>query len=196
MEHLKDPWNLAYLVGFVTYMRIRHVFDSRSKDREKVSSRFDGLEKGLILVVFVGTLLVPALFLFTPWLNFADYTSHGALRAAGAGMMAAGLWLFWRSHADLGTNWSVTLELRKDHQLVKHGVYRRVRHPMYSAIWLIGIAQALLLPSWIAGPSALIAWAPLYFIRVPREEAMMREAFGEEYSRYMEETGRVIPRVM
>ncbi len=50
--------------------------------------------------------------------------------------MVAALWLFWRSHADLGRNWSQAFELRKGHELITHGVYRVVRHPMYAAIWL------------------------------------------------------------
>lgn len=57
----------------------------------------------------------------------------------GVVCLAVGLWLFYRSHADLSTNWSVTLELRENHQLITHGVYRSIRHPMYSAFLLYGV---------------------------------------------------------
>jgi protein-S-isoprenylcysteine O-methyltransferase Ste14 len=50
--------------------------------------------------------------------------------------LVIGLWLFYRSHADLGTNWSITLEIREQHRLITQGVYRRIRHPMYSALGL------------------------------------------------------------
>ena len=73
--------------------------------------------------------------------------------------MLAALWLFWRSHADLGQNWSVSLEIRKDHRIVQHGVYRLIRHPMYASIWLWSIAQALLLANWLAGWSAVVPFA-------------------------------------
>ena len=46
------------------------------------------------------------------------------------------------AHADLGLNWSITLEMRKGHELIVHGVYRRIRHPMYAAIFLFAVAQA------------------------------------------------------
>jgi protein-S-isoprenylcysteine O-methyltransferase Ste14 len=51
--------------------------------------------------------------------------------------------------------------VRRDHRLVRHGVYRSIRHPMYSAIWLFGLAQAFLLNNLLAGPAALVAFAPL-----------------------------------
>ncbi len=109
--------------------------------------------------------------------------------------MLAALWLFWRSHADLGLNWSVTLEIRKEHQLITNGVYRSIRHPMYAAIWLFSLAQALLLANWLAGPAALVTFAPMYLLRTPREERMMCEIFGQEYRDYMARTGRLFPRL-
>jgi protein-S-isoprenylcysteine O-methyltransferase Ste14 len=113
----------------------------------------------------------------------------------GAFALAASLWLFWRSHADLGTNWSVTLEIRKGHELVRHGIYRSIRHPMYASIWLFGLAQGLLLQNWLAGWCAVVTFAPMYFLRTPREEQMMCEFFGPEYREYMERTGRLFPRL-
>ena len=109
--------------------------------------------------------------------------------------MVAALWLFWRSHTDLGQNWSVTLELRKGHQMVTQGVYRRIRHPMYASIWLFGLGQGLLLENWLAGWSALVSFTPMYFFRVPREEQMMFEFFGQEYRDYKQRTGRLVPRM-
>ena len=110
-------------------------------------------------------------------------------------MMIGGLWLFWRSHADLGLNWSPTLETRKGHEIISHGVYRRIRHPMYSAIWLFSIAQGLLLNNWLAGWAVVLAFAVMYFLRTPKEEEMMIDHFGNAYKEYMAETGRLFPRI-
>ena len=108
-------------------------------------------------------------------------------------MFAAALALFLATHRQLGRNWSQTLELREGHTLVTHGVYRLVRHPMYSAFFLWGLAQALLLQNWIVGPAGLIGFGTLYAFRVGREEAMMRAAFGPAYADYEARTKRVIP---
>ncbi|HOO53782.1 MAG TPA: hypothetical protein PLX30_06035, partial [Methanothrix sp.] len=59
---------------------------------------------------------------------------------------------------------------------------------------LWAVAQLLLLQNWIAGPAFLVASIPLYVARIPREEEMMLDQFGDEYRRYLERTGRVVPR--
>jgi protein-S-isoprenylcysteine O-methyltransferase Ste14 len=133
--------------------------------------------------------------LFTPWLTFADYRLPILALSCGTTILVFALWLFWRSHADLGQNWSRTLELRHGHQLVQHGVYRSVRHPMYASILLWDLAQGLLLQNWLAGRSALVTFALLYSVRAPREEQMMCEFFGQEYRDYMRQTGRLFLRL-
>ena len=190
-----QPWNVVFLIGFIVYVSIRGVFKQRTKCNEQAVSRVDGLEKTLMIIVIPGGLLLPIVYLFTPWLGFADYHLPPWAGWCGTVLMAAALWLFWRSHADLGLNWSVTLELRRGHQLIKHGVYRSIRHPMYASIWLWCLAQGLLLENWLAGWYALVAFALMYFIRTPREERMMCESFGQEYRDYMRQTGRLFPRI-
>lgn len=190
-----QPWNIVFLVGFIVYLGIRGVFERRTKNNEKTVRRMDVLEKTLLFIVAVGSLILPVLYLFTPWLAFADYRLPAFAPWCGAVLMVAALWLFYRSHADLGENWSVTLELRKGHQLVKQGVYRSIRHPMYASILLWDIAQGLLLQNWLAGWSALVTFAVMYFVRTPREERLMCEFFGQEYRDYMRRTGRLFPRI-
>src|SRR5437762_14065055 len=128
-----DPWNLVFLIGFVVYVVIRGVFKQRVKRNEMMVRRVDALEKTLMLIVIPGGLLLPVVYLFTPWLAFADYHLPAFAPWFGTALMIAALWLFWRSHADLGLNWSVTLELRRGHQLIKHGVDRSISHPMYAS---------------------------------------------------------------
>jgi protein-S-isoprenylcysteine O-methyltransferase Ste14 len=187
------PWNVVFLVGFIVYLGIRYVFARRTRGNEKAVSRA-GRDRILIAIVGVGSLLLPVLYLFTRWLAFADYRLPAWAPWLGTLVMCYALWLFWRSHADLGLNWSVTLEVRKGHQLVKHGVYRLIRHPMYAAIWFFSLAQGLLLQNWLAGWSAFVLFAPMYFLRTPREEQMMCEVFGQGYRDYMRQTGRIFPR--
>ena len=194
MNFLK-PWNIVFFAGFIVYASIRHVFERRTKGIEKGVRRIDALEKVLLVLVAVGNFILPVLYLFTPFLAFADYRLPAFLPWCGSATMLAALWLFWRSHSDLGLNWSAFLEMRQDHQLIRQGVYRSIRHPMYVSIFLFGLAQALLLQNWIAGLSGLVTFLPLYVVRTPREERMMREWFGEEYQDYMRQTGRIIPRL-
>jgi protein-S-isoprenylcysteine O-methyltransferase Ste14 len=139
--------------------------------------------------------LAGVIYVLTHWLDFADYHLPIWAGWVGTAVFAAALWLLWRSHVDLGRNWSPTLEINEDHALVTRGVYRRVRHPMYTAHLLWGIAQALLLHNWIAGVPALAVFVLLYMLRFPREEQLMLDHFGEKYRVYMNRTGRLVPRL-
>jgi protein-S-isoprenylcysteine O-methyltransferase Ste14 len=76
---------------------------------------------------------------------------------------------------------------------VTGGVYRYVRHPMYTSFFLLALAQLLLIPNWLAGGAGLIAVLVLYLFRVRREESMMAEQFGDAYRAYCEKTARIIP---
>ncbi len=195
MSKFSQPWNVVFFAGFVLYLGIRGKFARQAKRNELTVRRMDALEKFLLVLVIGGSTLSVILYLFTPSLAFADYQLPASAPWCGVVVMLAALWLFWRSHADLGLNWSVTLEIRKEHQLICHGIYRSIRHPMYASIWLFSLAQALLLANWLAGWSALVTFAQMYFLRVPREEAMMCEVFGQEYRDYMTRTGRLFPRL-
>jgi protein-S-isoprenylcysteine O-methyltransferase Ste14 len=146
-----QPWNIVFVIGFVIYIVTRGRFASLTKDNESMERRMGLQEMVLLPAMLITSLLFPVIYLFTPLFSFANYELPDWIHCCGLAIMVAGLWLFWRSHADLGFNWSATLELRKSHAIIKHGVYRRIRHPMYAAIWLFSIAQASLLDNWLAG---------------------------------------------
>ena len=188
-----------YFFGVFAEMGIRLPHERRRREIRTTLDRVGWLERSLLGLLFVGMFLAPGVYALTPWLSEADYrSSPGATKLSGllgAGLMAAAVWLFWRSHADLRRNWSPSLQLREGHELVTGGVYRWVRHPMYASQWLWGAAQALLLRNWIAGWASLALFAPLYLLRLPRQERMMLDEFGEAYRSYMARTGRVLPRL-
>lgn len=106
---------------------------------------------------------------------------------------AAGIGLLWATHRELGREFSQTLELKEEHRLVTTGLYSRIRHPMYTAIFLVAIAQLLLIGNAVVAPAFLIAFAILYFSRVKNEERMMLEHFGQAYADYCGRTGRLVP---
>src|SRR6266436_2169852 len=189
-----QAWSVVSLVRLIVSHSLRGVFGGRTKRNEKAVSRVDRTDRALVALVFVGSIVLPALYLFTPRLGFADYRLPAFIPWCGAVTMVIALWLFWRAHVDLGLNWSITLEMRKGHELIVHGVYRHIRHPMYAAIFLFAVAQALLLQNWLAGWAGFVTVALLYFVRTPREEKMMCEFFGESYRDYMQRTGRLWPR--
>lgn len=188
---------IIFLVGVVGWGAIRLPHEVKNKRKNRIDvSRVDRQERLLLIISLTGLGILPiayALLHGKGFLAFADYGFFALQAWLGAIVFAAALALFLATHRQLGRNWSQTLELREGHTLVTHGVYRLVRHPMYSAFFLWGLAQALLLQNWIVGPAGLIGFGTLYAFRVGREEAMMRTAFGPTYADYEARTKRVIP---
>lgn len=195
---MRKLFHAIYLAGIVAEIAIRAPHERRRRQARMVVEHVDAQERGLLGLLFFGMLGLPLLYMVTPWLRWADFRwSERAGRRAGAigvALMGAALWLFWRTHADLGRNWSPTLQLRDEHALVTHGVYRRIRHPMYASQWLWTLAQPLLLQNWLAGWAGVALFLPLYLVRLLREERMMEQRFGADYRTYMAHTGRVLPR--
>jgi protein-S-isoprenylcysteine O-methyltransferase Ste14 len=184
---------LFWLACVVAWWLIRYPYERKAKKAAVRSSRRDTRELTLLGISLAGLGIIPIVYVVTGFPAFANRPFLPALAWLGIVPSLASLWLFWRTHRELGRNWSVSLEVRDRHQLVTGGVYRYVRHPMYSAFFLWAVAQMLLLPNWVAAFSGIIGFGILYCFRVSREEQLMLEAFGDEYRAYMERTARIVP---
>jgi protein-S-isoprenylcysteine O-methyltransferase Ste14 len=191
-----NPWiaKAVVLAATVVMIAIRAPHGRRSRSVKVARSHKTPLETSLLVLAWVA-FFVPLIWVVSPAFSFAEYSLRSGPLIFGVMCFVIGLWLFYRSHADLGTNWSITLEVREQHRLITQGVYRRIRHPMSSALVLYAVACALVIPNWVAGPSNLVAFAVLFALRVRPEERMMLEQFGDEYTAYMARTKRLVPGV-
>ena len=193
MLGIDNIFEFIFLVGFVTGSVIRKIYTFRCRHGKAV--RKNKSVADIILISAAGIAMVlPFVSIFTPLLDFADYRLPAWLRWIGTGVFAMALLLLWRSHADLGRNWSAILQIKQEHTLVTDRIYRYIRHPMYAAHLLWAVGQGLLLENWLAGWTFLVVFVPLYLIRVPKEEKMLLEQFDEQYRRYISRTGGIIPR--
>ncbi|MFT3976613.1 MAG: protein-S-isoprenylcysteine O-methyltransferase [Sphingomonas bacterium] len=191
----ENGWgSLVWLLVMVAMFVIRTPHSLRNRANVVVDARKDGMEIALLAGMFLAMMVLPLLYLALGLFRFADYDMPEWATWIGALAQIPYLWLFWRSHADLGRNWSPGLEVREDHALVTNGVYGRIRNPMYAAIWISALAQPLLIHNWIAGFFVVPAFAAMWFIRVPNEEAMMRARFGAAWDAYCARAGRLFPK--
>ncbi len=190
-----STFKILYWVGFAAAGLLRMKEARPSKQNRIAKDREPLLDRLLLFPPFLGMFVIPLVYVLTPWLAFADYSLPAWAGWLGAVIFVLGLWLLWRSHVDLGRNWMPVLKIREEHSLVTEGVYRYIRHPMYAAHLVWGIAQPLLLWNWISGFAMLVSLLPLFLYRVPREEQMLVGQFGDQYRSYMEHTGRIIPRL-
>jgi protein-S-isoprenylcysteine O-methyltransferase Ste14 len=191
-----NPWfaKAVILASSIAMFLIRAPHGQRSRTIEVVKARKGGLETGLLIFATL-TFLLPLAWIASPVFSFADYPLHPANFIIGTVGLVVGLWLFYQAHADLGRNWSVTLEIRDRHQLVTGGIYSLVRHPMYLSLLVYSAGQVLVLPNWVVGPAYGIAMALVFAFRLRPEEQMMQEVFGKAYEAYKAQTKRLIPGV-
>ena len=186
---------IIWCAGVIAWFVIRYPHARRSRRTAKQRVAYRKLELVLLSISVLGLGIIPAVYVFSGEPRFAGYPPQPWQVLAGALTFLAALYLFRRTHSALGRNWSVTLEVRENHALITEGIYKYVRHPMYSAFWLWAIAQAFLLPNWIAGFAGIAGFGTLYLIRVRHEEQMMLETFGDAYAEYAGRTGRVFPKL-
>ena len=191
--HHAGMYDVVFTVMFVLCFVIRAPLELRNKKVRAVESREGAIGKFCLLLVFTGATTLPFLYLFTPWFDFADYAVTPAVGGIGVAFAVLGLFLFWKTHRDLGRQFSPTLELKEAHHLVADGIYRRIRHPMYTAIFAIATAQLLLIGNAVVGPAFLLAFSILYASRIDHEEDMMLDYFGQAYADYKARTNRLLP---
>ena len=176
-----------FVIGF--YYRRRH--GRIEKDVIKNQNR----EKALVSFVGISLLSAPLLYL-AGLVDFASFQLLDWQRVVGGVCALIGLAFFRWSHDALGKNWSLMLELMKDHELITSGPYKYVRHPMYASIYLTHVGFLILTANWLVGILLLAPFTILYIVRVRSEEQMMLEKFGEKYHDYMKRSGRLFPKLL
>jgi protein-S-isoprenylcysteine O-methyltransferase Ste14 len=191
----RSIFNIIFLIGLIVYLFTIYMPRIRQYKRGKTTGmQSSPLDVALDFLAFIGWMLIPAIYIFTSWLNFADYSLPDWLAWFGVLVFSGSIWIFGQAYSALGNNWSPRIEIMDEHTLVTDGIYAYIRHPVYSAMWLWALSQPLLLHNWIAGFGLLVTFLPLYLLRVPREEQMMLEHFGQIYQIYLERTGRILPK--
>jgi protein-S-isoprenylcysteine O-methyltransferase Ste14 len=160
----------------------------RDEDRRPTLA-WQSLLLGISLWATIITLAKPA------WTNWASFPLPNWLRWLGAGLAVVGTALLLGTHRALGDNFFGGLKVRRGHELVTHGPYRWVQHPMYVAFFVLGVGYLLLSANWLIGLPWLVGTVLVSAYRLRREESMMRERFGEEYQAYQRRTGRFLPRL-
>jgi protein-S-isoprenylcysteine O-methyltransferase Ste14 len=189
-------WSLFGLTMFMRIwfaIRVRRAGERLLPDRAALRREGWRICAMRLFVLLLLVALIVLLVLNPPWKPKLDFALPCWLRWAGFAMGLASLGLWTWTHVALGTFWSAQLQLRANHRLVTSGPYSRIRHPMYTAIWLWALSLGFVIANWIPIIFAVSA-VVILVARVPREERMMIEQFGDEYREYMRRTGRFLPK--
>ena len=184
-------------VAFVAMFGIRIYFQSRVlheereiKIQENKLSLVAGSIAALITLVFGAEyLFFPGTFSFTYLLDYPDW-----LRWLGVLILTAGITLLGTAHYHLDQSFYSLVVSKEEHQLVTSGPYRWIRHPIYTAYLMNYMGGGLLASNLVLTFIPVIFFGLMIINRIPREEALMREEFGQEYIDLEAQTGRLLPR--
>jgi protein-S-isoprenylcysteine O-methyltransferase Ste14 len=151
-----------------------------------------GSRLGYVVPIAIGAVLLASGRLPVHWLDDRFLPPSAAVYWAGTLVLAAGLAFMVWARRTLGRNWSGRVTLKEDHELIRGGPYRLVRHPIYTGLLLALLGTAIAFGQWrdlIA--LGLITLAVLHKMRV--EERFLAESFPPDYARYRAEVPALIP---
>ncbi len=183
---------MLFVMVLVGFLVVRFVYRRRSGERRAVRP---GRERWLTRLVAAAVAVPGMLWLGSSLTDFARLPLPEWLSWLGYVVALLGVGLLAWAHDTLGQNFSPWLEVRGDHTLVTSGPYRWVRHPIYTAGLMIGLGVGLLSADLLILVCPLAALTLLLALRLPDEEAMLAEQFGEDYRDWAASTGRLLPRL-
>ena len=165
--------------------------DATLKKRDEVIlSKLAGL---LGIAGFVSTIA----FVINPgWVAWANLPLPGWVRWTGFTIALIGFALLQWAQTTLGRSWSDTPRMMKEQVLVTNGPYRVIRHPIYTAFFLILGSTLFISANWLVGISWISMTLLEIFSRINFEENLMLEYFGDRYREYMKRTGRLLPKLI
>jgi len=190
-----DLFQKVFIVILVVISIIRIYFGKHRLTTKYIRSIHPILERINSYLVSFGMIIFPLLNIFLSTFDkFKFYVPYYFKIFSGIMLFLATI-IFCLSHKELADNWSPFVEVKERQKLIKTGIYRYIRHPMYLSMWLFAFFQGFLLSNIFIEIFGILAWSNLYFIRINNEEKIMIDIFGNEYKEYIENTGRIFPKL-
>ena len=164
------------------------IWIKKAERRESHATHF--VHSGLVAVGF--------LLMFSDvqvgWLHLRLLPRAFWLEALGIGVTLAGFAFATWARIHLGRNWSSSVTSRVQHELIRSGPYRWVRHPIYSGL-LLALAGTALVRGELCTLFSLVVVYAGWKLKSRLEERMMTGTFGQEYTAYANATGALVPRI-
>jgi protein-S-isoprenylcysteine O-methyltransferase Ste14 len=176
-------------LAFVVYWLVSAL---KRKEAKRKESRQERLRHSL-------PMLAAYILTFVPVSHYGALGSRvvpasAALGITGAVITVAGVGLAIWARWHLGTNWSATVSIRADHELIHTGPYRTIRHPIYTGMLLAFAGTALALGE-VRGVIAFVIVLIAFYFKARKEESFLTQEFGERFAERARHTGMFLPRL-
>lgn len=153
---------------------------------------FDRL--GYESLVGFGVFLIFTRYAHFSWMGKRFVPQWFWIAVVGVLVTAAGIAVAMWARLHLGANWSGRVSIREQHELVRTGPYRWMRHPIYSG-FLLGMAGTILVVGEVRG---LIGWTLMtagFYVKARKEESWLNREFGANFEAHACHTGMFLPRL-
>ncbi len=150
---------------------------------------------GVIPVIAVLALIFAPSSLKRTWLHHQLWVASSATCLVALLVVGAGAGFAIWARLTIGRNWSGTVTLKQDHELVQRGPYGLTRHPIYTGLLTMCVGTMVL--TGIVESVVTLAVGVVYvFIKVPEEEKLMGEAFPSQYPEYRRRVKAIVPFIL
>ena len=180
---------LFYIVSclwLIAEILLNRLVRSGKGDNQKVDNN---TERYLWIVIVTAV----TLGVYVSFITYQPIVRQNDFSYVGLALMIAGILLRIAAIKQLGKYFTVDVTIRKEHQLLQSGLYKRIRHPSYSGVLLSFLGLGLTFNNWY---SLLIIFIPVFsvfIIRMNTEEKALLAQFGEQYKNYISNTKRLLP---
>jgi protein-S-isoprenylcysteine O-methyltransferase Ste14 len=174
-------------IAFLLYWQIKAVKTKTTQRLEPAGGRILRSVVFLIVIVLLSTGLIPL-----PWLYRQLWPAGIWPFWIGAAITVGGLLFAVWARRHLGRNWSRSVTIKEDHELITSGPYALVRHPIYTGI-LTGFLGTGIALSQVRGVIGFVLIFLVLWAKLRTEEEWMRSQFGETYATYAHRTAALVP---
>ena len=178
-------WIYGLWIAFGIVWLLSAGFSKKTARSQSAISRF--LQGGLAASGFI------LLFVWQPPLRFLP--DSAVFEWTGFATVLAGMGIAIWARFILGRNWSATITIKQDHEIVRRGPYAVVRHPIYSGIMLAMLGTAIYFGT-LRGLLAVALTFSGWWLKSRMEEAFLIEQFGAQYRAYQRHVKALIPFIL
>lgn len=187
-DYIKISLKILWMI-LIVYWVISGFSVKKVKKTESIFKNFFFYWMPLMIAVL---LLGPGEWFGKSWLreNFIAHTNTVGI--TGLLLCAAGVAICCRARYILGKNWSLSVQQKENHELITSGIYRTIRHPIYTGLLLLFVGNGII----VGDNRAIIAVCIVlisFLFKIRKEENTLTELFGDNYTNYKKSTYALIP---
>lgn len=186
-------WLFGLIMILYSIMLLPHISKAdRSNENDKSSTAKDIMLLRFIFIFQALSLVI--YFVFPGWIAWSKILLNDYIRSFGFILSMFSIVFFLNLKTLLAKNFSPTITINQNHEMIRHGLYSRIRHPIYTTYFIFYIGIFFLSSNLFIGLSWFIIYLIFIINRVVYEERMLIDKFGNEYIEYQKKTGKFFPK--